>query len=426
MLGCLLFTVVLVSGDGDQHHDHHHDHQPVHVVRVGANNARQQILAAAGGQREGATLRKVARRGRGRGFVAQGLDAPQLAPLPLAFAPQPAPLLAPQPLRFLAPQPAPFLAPQPAPLPLLAPQPFLNLRGAPLPQGPPILFQQFSPAPLPLAPQAAPTPEALTEVVAARVPVDQPTLEYGAPATLAPEVREVVQQYGAPTEQLVQVVEVRDSYLPSGEEAADISLQQQPTEAVIAVRLPVADSYAASAAEDEDEVVAVRENYGASAPARNVLRTAAVKSDLARRPVEQIAIVRSQYNPPAETGLFDYAFESANGIKQEATGSLRLVDDSEVSVMKGSYSYVGADGLLYEVAWYADETGFHPTAPHFPQPVLPDHPEVAAAVAAQLRFAAEEDALAAAASRNSASYAAPEERLGQYGRAGEELSQYNY
>ena len=326
MLGCLLFTVVLVSGDGDQHHDHHHDHQPVPVVRVGANNARQQILAAAGGQRE----------------------------------------------------------------------------GAPLPQGPPILFQQFSPAPLPLAPQAAPTPEALTEVVAARVPVDQPTLEYGAPATLAPEVREVVQQYGAPTEQLVQVVEVRDSYLPSGEEAADISLQQQPTEAVIAVRLPVADSYAASAAEDEDEVVAVRDNYGAS------------------------AIVRSQYNPPAETGLFDYAFESANGIKQEATGSLRLVDDSEVSVMKGSYSYVGADGLLYEVAWYADETGFHPTAPHFPQPVLPDHPEVAAAVAAQLRFAAEEDALAAAASRNSASYAAPEERLGQYGRAGEELSQYNY
>ena len=29
--------------------------------------------------------------------------------------------------------------------------------------------------------------------------------------------------------------------------------------------------------------------------------------------------------------------------------------------MKGSYSYVGADGLLYEVAWYADETGFHVT-----------------------------------------------------------------
>ena len=94
--------------------------------------------------------------------------------------------------------------------------------------------------------------------------------------------------------------------------------------------------------------------------------------------------------------------------------------------MTGEYSWVDPDGALHLVRYKADETGFHPTAPHFPQPVLPDHPEVAAAVAAQLRFAAEEDALAAAASRNSASYAAPEERLGQYGRAGEELSQYNY
>jgi hypothetical protein len=251
-------------------------------------------------------------------------------------------------------------------------------------------------------------PAALTEVVAARVPVEQPTLEYGAPATLAPEVREAVQGYGAP--ELVQVVEVRDSYLPAAEE------QQLPAEAVVAaVRVPTLDSYAASLADaDEEEVVAVRGDYGAPA------RTTLVKSDLAR-PVEPIAIVRSQYNPPAETGLFDYAFESANGIKQEATGSLRIVDDSEVSVMKGSYSYVGADGQLYEVDWYADETGFHPSAPHFPQPVLPDHPEVAAAVAAQLRFAAEEDALAAAASRNTASYAAPAaDDLGQYG-----LAQYN-
>jgi hypothetical protein len=190
------------------------------------------------------------------------------------------------------------------------------------------------------------------------------------------------------------VVEVRDSYLPAVEE-----IQQLPSEAVIAVRVPVADSYAAAAAEDEaNEVVEVRDSYLAAQPSRTI----GVKSNQAR-PVEQIAIVRSQYNPPAETGIFDYAFESANGIKQEATGSMRLVDDTEVSVMKGSYSYVGADGQLYEVDWYADETGFHPTAPHFPQPVIPDHPEVAQAVAAQIRFAAEEDALAAAASRNTQS-----------------------
>merc|ERR1712105_19964 len=63
--------------------------------------------------------------------------------------------------------------------------------------------------------------------------------------------------------------------------------------------------------------------------------------------------------------------------------------------MRGSYSYVGPDSNTYVVDWYADETGFHPSAPHLPQSVVPNHPEVAAAVEAQLRFAAEEEAAAA-------------------------------
>ena len=87
----------------------------------------------------------------------------------------------------------------------------------------------------------------------------------------------------------------------------------------------------------------------------------------------------------------------------------------KVMVMKGSYSYVGTDGLPYVVDWFADETGFHPSAPHLPQSVLPNHPEVAEAVAAQLRFAAEEDAAAAASGRSDV-YAAPDSPLSQYNR----------
>ena len=57
----------------------------------------------------------------------------------------------------------------------------------------------------------------------------------------------------------------------------------------------------------------------------------------------------------------------------------------------------------------------HPSAPHLPQSVLPNHPEVAEAVAAQLRFAAEEDAAAAASGRSEV-YAAPDSPLSQYNR----------
>ena len=103
---------------------------------------------------------------------------------------------------------------------------------------------------------------------------------------------------------------------------------------------------------------------------------------------------------------FRYSFETENDIKQEAEGTLRNVGGTDVVVMRGSYSYIGVDGNTWEVEWYADETGYHPTAPHLPKSVAPNHPEVAAAVEAQLRFAAEQEAAEAASSR-SESYAAP-------------------
>ena len=125
-------------------------------------------------------------------------------------------------------------------------------------------------------------------------------------------------------------------------------------------------------------------------------------------------------------GEFRYNFETENDIKQEAEGELREVDGTQVVVMKGSYSYIGADGQTYTVDWYADETGYHPSAPHLPQSVEPNHPEVAAAVRAQIAFAKEEEAAKAreaSASSNTNSYAAPP--LSAYGDA-PPLSTYGY
>merc|ERR1712212_91786 len=129
--------------------------------------------------------------------------------------------------------------------------------------------------------------------------------------------------------------------------------------------------------------LAPQAEYGVAAPVAQASQvvTSARAAPVAR--AKPIAITRSSFDGPLPT--FRYSYETENDIQQSAEGELRLVDDSEVMVVRGSYSYPGTDGLTYVVDWYADETGFHPSAPHLPEP----------AVEAQLRFAAEERAAAA-------------------------------
>ena len=263
------------------------------------------------------------------------------------------------------------------------------------------------------------------------VPVQR---EYGAPSTVAPEVRntylapepeveeveevavEAVRSYLSPVEEVVEVEEARDvdtGYLSPVEEEVEVpELVVEAARDVEELYLAPQESYiAVPETTAAPAVVEAKTSYIAALPSASVEqyvpRTKEVKP-------EPIGIVRFNMNSPAERKEFDYSFEAENGHKQEAVGTMRRVDDTDVAVMKGSYEYVGSDGLTYVVDWYADETGFHPTARHLPQPVVPNHPEVAAAVRAQIAFAAQEDEAAAAASRSSNSYLAPEEELPGY------------
>ncbi|XP_040581978.1 endocuticle structural glycoprotein SgAbd-8-like [Lepeophtheirus salmonis] len=104
-----------------------------------------------------------------------------------------------------------------------------------------------------------------------------------------------------------------------------------------------------------------------------------------------IKILSSNYNAPGTldgSSNFDHAFESENGIRQQAVGKTKVVGETEVVVMKGSYEYVGPNGQTYVVEWYADETGYHPSGPHLPKDVPIPYPEIANAVSAQISFAA--------------------------------------
>lgn len=303
------------------------------------------------------------------------------------------------------------------------------------------------PAPLPVAPLPI-APVQQVQVAAPPLPEDAPAViavgraaEPEAAPVEVVEVRTPETLYGAPAEEVeVEVAKIADSYLAVPEPVvapADSYLSSEPAplpvpdpaplevpappapvavevvglkeavaprdsyiQPVVPVPEPVIEVVAPAVIEARDSygapaVVEARDSYGA--PSEPI---AVVKSDvLAATRVDPIAIVRSVLNAPdtirAAKDGWDYSYEAANGIKQEATGTLRQIDDSRVSVMRGSYEFVGADGIVYAVEWFADETGFHATAPHLPQNVVPNHPEVAAAVKAQIAFAEQEDLAAA-------------------------------
>lgn len=66
------------------------------------------------------------------------------------------------------------------------------------------------------------------------------------------------------------------------------------------------------------------------------------------RPQSDATIVRSENENPG-TGEYQWAFETSDGIKQDARGSLRdgpLEDGSngQYEVVEGSYSYTAPDG----------------------------------------------------------------------------------
>jgi len=317
------------------------------------------------------------------------------------------------------------------------------------PQSLPLLRTHFT---QPLAPVINPQPivRAQTFPFASAPPplVKTIPLEYGTPATIAPEVKvqapagaygalispvfeepEAVTVAPAAATEVVVARAPSNGYIAAPVAASQVVAARAPSNSYIAVPTGTPEVVAAPALAPEivaarapstgyialatsppaaaTEVVEARtqSTSNIALPQKESLPKAVVKSNIkAATRSEPIAIIRSHSNVPAETAAFDYSFETANGIKQSAVGSVRTVDDTEVTVMEGSYEYIGADGVVYTVVWFADESGFHATAPHLPRNVVPNHPEVAAAVKAQLEEAAVKDATRRRASPAPSSY----------------------
>lgn len=63
---------------------------------------------------------------------------------------------------------------------------------------------------------------------------------------------------------------------------------------------------------------------------------------------------------------YQFGFEQSDGQKREETGEVRLIGEENHVVMKGSYSFIAADGITYTVNYIADENGFQPVGDHIP------------------------------------------------------------
>ncbi|XP_043229414.1 larval cuticle protein 1-like [Amphibalanus amphitrite] len=73
----------------------------------------------------------------------------------------------------------------------------------------------------------------------------------------------------------------------------------------------------------------------------------------------------------AEDGSFQYAFETADQIKQEVSGQLKQIGEEFGIIMQGSYSFVAKDengnDVPVEVRWVADENGYRAEGDSIPQ-----------------------------------------------------------
>merc|ERR1712156_1143493 len=243
--------------------------------------------------------------------------------------------------------------PAPAPVPL-APAPVITPLSLP------------APTPLPFIPAPAPIVETVRTVIPPPVPAPIAPVPLALPAPAA-------------------VVEVKAAPAPS-------SYAQPIAEPIVEVRA-APRSYLGPAAAAVPAPAVVSLGRVVPAPAPLAPLPLALPAPAPIVPTPPPVAFRSVYNAPGtqlnDLDAWNYAFEADNGIRQEATGVMKAMDDgAQVMVMSGSYEYIGADSLTYIVDWVADENGFRASAPHLPKSVPIPFPEVQAAVDAQLAFAA--------------------------------------
>ena len=80
-----------------------------------------------------------------------------------------------------------------------------------------------------------------------------------------------------------------------------------------------------------------------------------------------VVVVRELLHNNIGVDGYQYNYELSDGQKKEESAELRNAGtDDEALVVRGSFSWVDANGQLHTIEYTADENGFHPVGADIP------------------------------------------------------------
>ncbi|XP_045446482.1 endocuticle structural glycoprotein SgAbd-5-like [Melitaea cinxia] len=86
---------------------------------------------------------------------------------------------------------------------------------------------------------------------------------------------------------------------------------------------------------------------------------------------QDVQILRSEYDSDG-FGTYNWVYEQTDGQAQVQQGELRNAGTKdEYITVKGSYTWVGPDGITYRVVYVADEKGYQPEIEEGPGGAIP-------------------------------------------------------
>ncbi|XP_046389661.1 endocuticle structural glycoprotein ABD-5-like [Ischnura elegans] len=79
-------------------------------------------------------------------------------------------------------------------------------------------------------------------------------------------------------------------------------------------------------------------------------------------------VITSYTNENIGVDGYSFGYEQSDGTAHQETGELKNAgSENEAMSVRGSFTFKGADGVVYTVNYVADENGFQPEGAHIPK-----------------------------------------------------------